>query len=333
MTVPTVTVVTPTHQRRRLLARVLEGLARQSCPAGFFSVVLACDGCTDGTQEMLRSARYPFQVQVLELSPGVGPAAARNGALLLAEAPIVLFLDDDVVPTEQLVAIHASRHVEQQDLVVIGPLLASPGRQQPWIHWEADTLQKQYAEMQAGTWAPTPRQFYTGNASVRRQHLLAAGGFDPRLRRGEDVELAFRLQSRGLRFVFEPAASGIHCARRSFGSWMNAAYEYGRVESAMGPVWGTHGLVDSKTREFESRHPIVRRTVAFALEAPRWAPAIVAAGRVAGRALAAVGFWRLARGVYTTLFEMAYWRGVETVNPTEGKAPDPPAQGIKAAIR
>ena len=310
MTSATVAVVTPTHQRRQALMRVLDGLGRQTCPPGFFSVVVVCDGCTDGTPDMLRNASYPFPLQVVEQWPGRGPAEARNRALTVADAPIVLFLDDDVIPDERLVTVHAAHHAKASDLVVMGPLLPPHGRQQPWIRWEADTLRKQYLEMEAGAWSPTPRQFYTGNASVMKDHLLAAGGFDSRFRRGEDVDLAFRLQQRGLRFVFDPEAMGIHMARRSFASWASAAREYGHTEVAMGPVLGERGLVDVKVLEFKRRHPVIRRIVVFGLANPWWAPLLLAAGRVAGRVFAAGGLWKLARGAYTTIFELTYWRGV-----------------------
>ena len=38
-------------------------------------------------------------------------------------------------------------------------------------------LMKQYSAMLRGDWPATARQFYTGNASLRRSHILAAGGF------------------------------------------------------------------------------------------------------------------------------------------------------------
>jgi GT2 family glycosyltransferase len=268
---------------------------------------------------MIQSTVYPFEIRVIEEAPALGPAAARNRALSVAEAELILFLDDDVVPTEQLVATHAMRHSEDPNAVVIGTLLAPAEHQQPWIRWEAETLLKQYADMQSGAWAPTPRQFYTGNASVRRQHVLAAGGFDSALRRGEDVELAFRLQRNGARFVFEPAASGIHYARRSFASWLEAAGDYGRIEAVMEPIGGTRGLVDFKQREFQGRHPMVRRLVRIGLRSPGLVPVLVGAGRVAGWVLARLGLWRLARGIYTAIFELAYWRGVESA--PAGKAP------------
>ena len=58
-------------------------------------------------------------------------------------------------------------------------------------------LAKQYEAMDRGVYGATARQFYTGNASVARRHVIAAGGFDTSFRRAEDVELAYRLADRG----------------------------------------------------------------------------------------------------------------------------------------
>jgi GT2 family glycosyltransferase len=313
-----IAIITPTHQRRQSLARVLDGLTRQSYPLELFSVVVVCDGCTDGTAEMLRANRYPYALRVLEQSPSQGPAAARNLALQVVDAAIVLFLDDDVVPSEQLVAFHAAHHEARPNAVVIGPLLAPSFRQQPWIRWESETLLQQYRAMEAGAWEPTPRQFYTGNASVGRDQLIAAGGFDRRFRRGEDVDLAFRLQRCGARFFFESRAGGTHIARRSFASWAEAAREYGRLELAMGPVWGERGLVDVKALEFRRRHSIVRRIVDFGLRHPHSARALMVGGRVVGRVLSTLRLWPWARGAYTAMFELAYWRGVDDARQSMG---------------
>jgi GT2 family glycosyltransferase len=316
----TIAVVTPTHQRRQSLMLVLDGLARQNCDPSLFSVVVVCDGCTDGTQAALRERSFPFRLTVLEQFPANGPASARNLALSAAQEPILLFLDDDVIPGENLIEVHAAHHRSRDDVVVIGPLLAPRKLRQPWIRWEADTLRKQYDEMQEGAWSPTARQFYTGNASVRREHVMAVGGFDARYRRGEDVDLAFRLQRRGLAFVFDPKAPGVHIANRTFGAWVDAAREYGRVELAMGPVWGERGLVDVKVVEFQRRNAIVRRTVSYGLQHPRAVRLLIAMWRVVARVFAAAGFWKLARGAYTAIFELAYWRGVDDAAGASGDA-------------
>ncbi|TMA18079.1 MAG: glycosyltransferase, partial [Deltaproteobacteria bacterium] len=69
----TITVVIPTYQRKDRLARVLEGLSRQTYPD--FDVVVVDDGSTDGTSRYLREARFPFQVCAIS-QLNAGPAAA-----------------------------------------------------------------------------------------------------------------------------------------------------------------------------------------------------------------------------------------------------------------
>ncbi|MCK5924044.1 MAG: glycosyltransferase family 2 protein, partial [Methylococcales bacterium] len=156
--------------------------------------------------------------------PNAGAAAARNRGVSEAQGEIILFIDDDVVPTPTLIEDHLRHHETASDIVVIGPMLTPPHHSLlPWVAWEQAMLEKQYNAMQAGEWEPTPRQFYTGNSSIARQHLDAAGGFDTEFRRAEDVELAYRLADMGLRFIFDSQAVGYHYAERSFDSWMGIA--------------------------------------------------------------------------------------------------------------
>src|SRR5262245_31982511 len=196
-------VVTPTYRRRDSLRRVLDGLADQEWPRDALEVVVVSDGGDDGSVEMARDFPMPFPLRVLEQA-NQGPAAARNLGVANASHRFVLFLDDDVVPAPNLVAEHARAHGGRDDRVVLGPLLEPPARLQPWVRWEARRLAEQYRAMEAGEWAPTPWQLYTGNASILAEHVRSAGGFDAAYRRAEDVELGFRLERLGCTFVFNP---------------------------------------------------------------------------------------------------------------------------------
>src|SRR5262249_4857504 len=132
-----------------------------------------------------------------------GPARARNRGVQEAVGEIVLFLDDDVWPDPCLIAEHLRCHTEDREpSVVMGPLASLPHYEQPWVAWEQAKLEAQYRAMLEGVYAPTFRQFWTGNASVGRAHLLAEGGFNHEFPRGEDVELGVRLHKRGLQFRF-----------------------------------------------------------------------------------------------------------------------------------
>lgn len=256
---PDVSLVIPTYDRRERLRMVLAALEHQTIAPTRYEVLVICDNCSDGTAEMCRSLVVDYRLRVLEQVPQQGPAAARNRGVREAAAPVILFIDDDVVPEATLVEEHLRLHLEDERAVVIGPLLAPPDfRLQPWTRWEAEMLVKQYRDMTDGKWEPTPRQFYTGNASVRREYILAAGGFDDSFGRAEDVELAYRFRDQQLTFRFNPAAKGWHHARRPLRSWLNIATAYGDADVIMYRS-GRLMTLDSMAREFHWRRPAIQR--------------------------------------------------------------------------
>lgn len=253
-----ISVVIPTHQRAQSLLRVLDALGRQQCvDLEQVQVVVVCDGIGDPALQILQRTRYPMRVTLAE-QQRQGPAAARNHAIALCTGALIAFLDDDVIPGEDFLRVHLRAHEEDDQLVAIGPLLTPPGHGTPWVRWEGQTVAKQYAAMARGDWAVSPRQFYTGNASVRRVHLVEASGFDVTFLRGEDVELAFRLQDRGLHFLFLPEAIVEHRAVRSYSSWLSTAESYGHVDVRLARDRHQQGLLDAVAREFRALHPITR---------------------------------------------------------------------------
>ncbi len=302
-------VVTPTHRRPGSLTRMLEALAAQDYPFDLFEVIVVADGADTSYVHGLGSRRYPFRLRAIVQDHG-GPAAARNRGLDEAAEPYALFIDDDVLPGPSLVRRHAESH-QDPDTVVIGPLLqSSASRPLPWTRWEWATLEKQYEAMQAGRWAPTPRQFYTGNASVKAEHVRAVGGFDTTFNRGEDVELAWRLHKRGLRFVFNPLATSEHIAERSFEAWLNAAHEYGRSDVMMERVRSGRDLPGWVQPEFHERHPYTKLLTRGVLAMPAIWPAVAFVGHSAAKASNRLGSDSLSMQVCSALFTAAYWRGV-----------------------
>ena len=307
---PAATVVIPTHRRTDSLLRVLEALGRQDVPAGTFEVVVVCDGLDDPSLTVLHPEEFSaFPLRVVEQG-NKGPAAARNRGVQLAQGDLIVFLDDDVVPSRGLVCAHLDAHRDTEDLVVVGPLLPPPGHGSPWVRFEGRTLDEQYRAMETGQWEMTYRQFYTGNASVGRDVFLAAGGFDETFRRAEDVELALRLHNRGARFTFARHAHVEHIAQRSYRSWRDIGYRYGRADVRMGPEKGGQAPVEIAGREFHERHPLTRRLVMLSLAAPAGGRVIEVAARPLSVLLAAVGLTAVADRLLAGAFNLAYWRGL-----------------------
>ncbi|MFL5407307.1 MAG: glycosyltransferase family 2 protein [Myxococcales bacterium] len=311
----TVTVVIPTYQRKDRLARVLTGLAHQT--VANFDAVVVDDGSTDGTAEYLREARFPFEVRAIR-QLNAGPGAARNAGVAAARGEIVLFLDDDVLPSPDLVAEHLRAQSAKPRCAVMGPLGSLPRYPQPWVAWEQAMLEDQYAAMTRGDWEPTFRQFWTGNASVAREEILAAGGFDPAFRRAEDVELAARLARRGVGFRFHPAARTLHAAERTLDSWCAMHLAYGRLERRIFAHLG-EAHADSTLRENWARlHPATRSLVRACLRSGTFRKASVAGLRAILQASRVAPASAVARRACSALANILYWSGAREAMGAQG---------------
>ena len=249
----------PTYNRVERLVRVLRALAGQTVDSLGFEVVVVSDGSTDGTEDVVVGLAMPYQL-VLVTQPNSGPAVARNTGVSRAAGELVLFLDDDVVPSAGLIEQHILCHEQgPSSLVVIGPMLTPTGYQaSPFVRWEQAMLYRQYDAMLRGDYAPTYRQFFTGNASLSRSLILDAGGFDDRYRRAEDVELAYRLTQRGACFVFNEKAIGYHFAERPFRSWIQIARAYGRNDVIVDRDVAGGSRLQVVRREFKGRSVLTR---------------------------------------------------------------------------
>jgi GT2 family glycosyltransferase len=306
---PSVSIVVPTFERRANLARLLAALAAQTHPVDDIELVVVDDGSTDGTIDWIRAARPPYRVHAITQTHR-GPAAARNLGVAESRGDLIVFLDDDVVPDPGLVASHVAAHGSAKNLAVIGPMLPPQNWRRPaWIRWEEQKLVRQYRALAAGKYQCTYRQFFTGNASLRRDQLLAAGGFDARFVRAEDVELGYRLWKMGTRFVFEAGARVWHYPRRSFVSWRRVPYLYGQADVAMEREKG-HEVLRLALAEFGNRSSVTRGLARLCVgRANRFRAATLALGAVA-QAAGVVGLEPVASASLSALFSLLYWQGV-----------------------
>jgi glycosyltransferase involved in cell wall biosynthesis len=308
MSGPLLSVVIPTYNRRDRLLLVLQGLAAQSMPGDQFEAVVIDDGSSDGTADWLTAQTFPFAVRVLR-QKNSGPAAARNKGIEAASGKIILFIDDDVVPKPDLVREHARLHAEEPRIAVIGPLLSLPHYDQPWVAWEQRKLEAQYQSITRGEWKATFRQFWTGNASVPRDLLQEVGGFDVKLRRAEDVELAVRLALLGVQFRFNIAAAGVHHAERTLAAWSKMHRSYGLVEMTICKPLGVERGLNRLAHNWSVLRPVTRRLVVSCLGHPLTTAATI---KTLSAAIETAGLLRMEKLAYlgcSALANVLYWTG------------------------
>ena len=140
MTAPALlgSVVIPAHNEAAVILRCLDALFTGLEP-GQLEVIVACNGCTDGTAEVIRSSGHT--VRVLEVAVASKPAALRAAEEVATAFPR-LYLDADVTLT-------AAAAVRVLERLRAGPALAA----RPPIEYNAagsSLLVRSYYRARAG---------------------------------------------------------------------------------------------------------------------------------------------------------------------------------------
>lgn len=166
-----------------------------------------------------------------------GPGIARQTGLTVVETSLVFFVDAGVVVTAEQIE-RLSRWFADPDVVAVGPRVASadgPGL--------IDRFELANSPLDLGL-TPSPvghgrtvSYLPTACLAVRREAVDEAGGFDPALRFGEDVDLVWRLIERG-DVRYDPSVVTTHPARGTLEALATQRYGYGL---AAAPLAERHG--------------------------------------------------------------------------------------------
>lgn len=209
-----VSVVIPTHNRRRSLLRCLANVSQN------VEVVVIDDGSSDGTSEAIRRVKHPYLVYVRQADEG--PASARNTGIDLASGDYIAFTDDDCLPLPPWPWPLVER-LEQEGSQVAGV----GGRVLP-LH---DGLFSRYYTLHRILEPPESCSYLvTANCAYRREALLSVGGFDTRIKHpgGEDPGLSISVRANGYSLVFEPRAVVQHDYRESLFDFSRTFFRYGK---------------------------------------------------------------------------------------------------------
>lgn len=256
-------VVIATKNRPDALRRSLEGLLDQSFTD--FGVIVVDDGSDVPISRVVAEERFAaLQTNVITLPTSAGPAAARNAGVAASSAQFVAFIDDDVVPHRRLLEVHLDAVQRADDttgpIVSCGPFVqpADWGDPTPWNLWEARQAKKEADAMMRGVYAPTWRQFHTGNNCLPVEAFRAVGGFDADFKRAEDDELALRLNQYGCTFVFDASAIGWHYSNRSLEAWLLIPRVYAYFDVMIDRLHPEAEYMPQKKAELEKRRLPIR---------------------------------------------------------------------------
>jgi glycosyltransferase involved in cell wall biosynthesis len=229
------TVVVTTHNRLPLLQLLVPRLLKLD---GVDELIVAADGCIDGTADYLRAqAAEDDRLHPLVIEPNVGQPRARHRAVQAATSEFVLSLDDDVWPSDGLVEGHVERLRSSGADLVLGYMpteTASPRQAGQYATFEYAALYERHCLQYEKDPTTILGAFWAGNFSVRRSTYLAATeGEQFVVRYHEDKELGLRLRAVGCTAVFDRELSAVHRHSRDWSSYLAEGVNIGRARDLL----------------------------------------------------------------------------------------------------
>jgi GT2 family glycosyltransferase len=228
----TISIVVCTRDRPADLERCLEALLPLA-EQGHEVIIVDNAPQTEAAAGLVR--RYPYRYLV-EAEPGLN--RARNLGLRAASRPIIAFTDDDCVPDPGWAAALRSAFSDPKTGAATGLVLPLELRTDAQAAFEAYCANRRIFQKRRYS-APQTLPSRAGvagmgaNMAFRRDLLVAAGGFDPRLDGGTptlsggDTDLFARLLEMGSQIAYLPEAVVWHRHPRDRRALRRVIFGYG----------------------------------------------------------------------------------------------------------
>jgi glucosyl-dolichyl phosphate glucuronosyltransferase len=248
------TIVIGTLNRRVLLQGSLVSLLRQRCPADRFEILVVDNGSTDGTQDMVRRMAAAASNMRLIEEPARGLSHARNRGIAEARGGLIAFFDDDAVAEPDWVEVLLRIFELEPETDAAGGRIEVlwPDTRPIWM---PRSIEGYYGRCDYGDERKRlayPQYPYGSNMVIRRERLLAIGGFNTELgptggnlMAGGEQDVFFRLYEANVTVVYEPAALVHHWAppERVTRHWTRRrAFRHGISNATMAYWNGAVGL-------------------------------------------------------------------------------------------
>jgi GT2 family glycosyltransferase len=221
---PKVSVVVCVYNGERTIDACLASLKELNYPN--YEVIVVNDGSTDRTRQIAESYDYIRLVN----QENKGLSEARNVGIRTAKGEIIAFTDADCMADPDWLTYLVARFRLSDFGAVGGPNLSPPD----------DSLIASCVAVSPG--APTHvllddevAEHIPGcNMAFRREALEMIKGFDPIFRAaGDDVDVCWRLQNKGYKIGFSPAAVVWHFRRNTIRDYLKQQRGYGKAETLL----------------------------------------------------------------------------------------------------
>lgn len=206
-----VSIIIPTYNGAHKLPFVLESLTKQNFTD--FEVVIAVDGSKDNTLEVLDGYKNRFASFRVVVGENSGRAKIRNAGAKEASNELLIFYDDDMMPSENSVQRHVAALMESPCQIITGNAIE-------YVEANKTDLQN-YKALLTHKWVEPfsnsvnhltfETLFLTAaNCATSKTTFNLLNGFDERLTDAEDFDLAYRSLEKQIPVVFDKENIAVH---------------------------------------------------------------------------------------------------------------------------
>lgn len=209
---PKLAVIIPVYNGSGTIGQCLAALGASTFRD--FEAIVVDDGSSDDSAAI--AERFP--VRLVRLMQNSGPGTARNAGVAVSSAPLLFFLDADIIVPQSFLA------------KAIDTMQARPDFSGLFCSYSRATLPENtvsrhknlvhhWTHQNASAEAVT---FCGGFGLVRREAFLAVQGFDSQLRLLEDIDLGYRLHLAGHRIFLAKDLQATHAKVYTLGSLLRS---------------------------------------------------------------------------------------------------------------
>jgi glycosyltransferase involved in cell wall biosynthesis/GT2 family glycosyltransferase len=226
-----ISVIIPAYNREDSLPLVLSKMKELTEHLQDVEILIIDDGSTDRTQQILCEFKATCDLHTRTFyQKNLGAAHARNIGIRESKAPIVLFLDSDIIPSKELVESHREFHQRYpQETFVLRGRIETPRNVEGIRHLDTIVQMKSDQDFQEMNWT----ELRSNNISIKKSFVLKTGGFDRDLSAHQDTELGHRLGKYGMRLFYCYKALGLHYHPVGLKEYFRYAEKYGKSRA----VW------------------------------------------------------------------------------------------------
>ena len=223
-TTPSVALVVSAHDEEDVIERRLENLLELDYPTDRLEIVVASDGSTDRTDEIVEEVAARHSRVRLLRCPREGKVAAQHRAVRDTESDVLAFTDANTSWRPDALRLLVRNLADPDVGYVCGQLrLESPqGENLEGLYWRYEVWVREQESRASSITA--------GNGAIYAVPRDAYVEDDPRF--GHDFGFPYLMEQRGRRAVYEPAAVAVERAAS------DTEDEYGRKVRTIARVWG-----------------------------------------------------------------------------------------------